>query len=246
MYIGSKIEVLERVDSSNSFLKNNNAIYPDGSIIIAKIQTEGRGRFSRKWISDIKGNLYCSILIKDTSWLDNLVNLPVFVSVMLRRTIVGIIGDEIGSLGFKWPNDLLVNGAKLSGILIESGNGFFVLGIGLNIMKAPEINLAYKTTSLSALFPENKGTEPVDFVHSFVGFYNRGIDTYLKSGFSHIREEWETYCTHLNKKVDLNEGIDDNTRKETVLFKRLNDDGAAVVVDRSGKERVIYYGELSL
>ena len=50
----------------------------------------------------------------------------------------------------------------------------------------------------------------------------------------------------LNKKVDLNEGIDDNTRKQTVLFKRLNDDGGAVVVvDGSKEERVIYYGELS-
>ena len=51
---------------------------------------------------------------------------------------------------------------------------------------------------------------------------------------------------HINKKVDLNEGIDDNTRKQTVLFKRLNDDGGAVVVvDGSKEERVIYYGELS-
>lgn len=246
MYIGSKIEILERVDSSNSFLKNNHSIYPDGSIIIAKIQTEGRGRFSRKWISDVKGNLYCSILIKDTAWLSNLVHLPAFISVVLRRTIVALVGNDIESLSFKWPNDILVNGAKLSGILIESGNGFFVIGIGLNIMKAPEINLTYKTTSLSSLFSEDKIIKPIDFINSFVLFYNKGLDVYLESGFDHIREEWERYCAHLNKKVDLNEGIDDNTRKETVLFKTLNNDGGAVVVDGSGKERIIYYGELSL
>ncbi|MEI6093163.1 MAG: biotin--[acetyl-CoA-carboxylase] ligase [bacterium] len=246
MYIGTKIEILEKVDSSNSFLKTNYSKYPDGSIIIAKIQTEGRGRFSRKWVSDIKGNLYCSILLKDISWLKNPVHLPVFISVILRRTIVSLVNDVPDSLGFKWPNDLLIDGAKLSGILIESGDGFFVLGIGVNIKKAPILSSGYKTSSLSEVFFKNEEIKTIDFINNFVYLYNNGVDAYVSSGFSHIKEEWERYCIHINKKVDLNEGLDNNTRKETVLFKKLSDDGGAVVLSDSGKERVIYYGELSL
>ncbi|MCX6113208.1 MAG: hypothetical protein NTY22_08025, partial [Proteobacteria bacterium] len=75
--------------------------------------------------------------------------------------------------------------------------------------------------------------------------YNAGVREYISSGFDIFKKEWERYCVHINKKVDLNEGIDDNTRKQEVLFKGLNDDGGAIVVDSSGKDRVIYYGELS-
>ena len=246
MYIGTKIQIFEKVDSTNDFLKENVSLYPDGSIVVAKLQNKGRGRFTRKWISDVKGNLYCSILAKDTTWLKTRIHLPIFMAVILRRTIITVAGQENSSLGFKWPNDLVSDGAKLSGILVESGKDFFVIGVGVNINKAPILDSSRKTTSMNELFTLYKETEPLDFVNFLKNCYNAGVDQYLKLGYEVFKKEWEQYCVHINKKVDLNEGIDDNTRKQTVLFKRLNDDGGAVVVvDGSKEERVIYYGELS-
>jgi BirA family transcriptional regulator, biotin operon repressor / biotin---[acetyl-CoA-carboxylase] ligase len=245
MYIGSKVQILEKVDSTNEYLKSNTDIYPDGTIIVAKVQSHGKGRFSRKWISDIKGNLYCSILVKDTTWLKSITHLPIFLAVILRRAVVTAIGNDDPILGFKWPNDLVANDAKLAGILIESGKDFFIIGLGLNIKKAPALASGRKTTSLYELFPLYKELELVDFVNLLKGCYNSGVKEYIASGFDVFRKEWESNCAHLNKRVDLNEGLDNNTPKQTVLFKKLNDDGGAVVESEPGKERVIYYGELS-
>jgi BirA family biotin operon repressor/biotin-[acetyl-CoA-carboxylase] ligase len=245
MYIGSRVQVLEKVDSTNEYLRNNTDIYPDGTIIVSKVQSHGKGRFSRKWISDIKGNLYCSILVKDTTWLKSLTHLPIFVAVILRRAVVTAVGKDDPVLGFKWPNDLVANKAKLAGILIESGKDLFVIGIGLNIRKAPTLASGRETTSMYEVFPLYQEVELLDFVNHLKGCYNAGVKEYVASGFGIFKKEWESNCAHLNKKVDLNEGLDNNTPKQTVLFKRLNDDGGAVVGSGSGEERVIYYGELT-
>ncbi|MEI6080024.1 MAG: biotin--[acetyl-CoA-carboxylase] ligase [bacterium] len=245
MYIGTNIQVLEKVDSTNAFLKNNTDIYQDGTIIIAKVQSHGRGRFERKWISDIKGNLYCSILTKDTAWLKNLTHLPIFMAVILRRAIITAAAQDAPSLCFKWPNDLASDGAKLAGILIESTKAGLVIGIGLNIKKAPKLASNRTTTSMYELFTLYKDLEPSDLVGFLVGCYNSGIKEYMEKGFDVFKKEWEAHSCSLNKNVALNEGIDDNTVKQIVTFKGLNDDGGAIMVDASGKEKVIYYGELS-
>ena len=245
MYIGTKIQLFEKVDSTNDFLRENASQYPDGSIVVAKLQNKGRGRFTRKWISDVKGNLYCSILVKDATWFSTPTHLPIFMAVVLRRTIITIAGKDNPALGFKWPNDLVSDGAKLSGILVEAGRDFFVIGIGVNVNKAPILDSSCKTTSMNDLFPMYKEIEPLVFVDFMKNCYNEGVKQYSLSGFGVFKQEWERYCVHMNKKVDLNEGIDDNTRKQTVLFKRLNDDGGAVVIGESKEERVVYYGELS-
>jgi BirA family transcriptional regulator, biotin operon repressor / biotin---[acetyl-CoA-carboxylase] ligase len=245
MYIGSKIEVLERVDSTNEYLKNNAGIYPDGAIVSAKVQTKGRGRFERKWISDVIGNLYCSILVKDITWLKTPTHLPIFMSVVLRRAIMSTLNDKQAEIFFKWPNDLLsAKGEKFSGILVEAGQNFFVIGIGLNMVKAPHLE-GKKVSSLKDISPIYKDLKPEHCMETIKNTYNLAVKEYLSEGFIPFKKEWEQFCSHINKKVALSEGIDDNTpQKNLVTFKHLNDDGGAWVTDDSGKERVIYYGEI--
>jgi biotin-[acetyl-CoA-carboxylase] ligase BirA-like protein len=246
MYIGSKVEVFEKVDSTNEYLKNNAAMYPDGAIVCARLQTKGRGRFERKWISDVEGNLYCSILVKDITWLKYPTHLPIFVSVVIRRSIISVLGNEAAAEIFlKWPNDIVcANGKKCCGILIEGGDNFFVIGIGLNIVKAPKIE-GRETISLKEAYPIYKELKLEDFIEVIKNTYNTSVKEYTGGGFASFKMEWEQFCSHINKKVALSEGIDDNTPQKRVLtFKRLNDDGGAWVADDSGKESVVYYGEI--
>ena len=245
MYIGSKVEVLERVDSTNEYLKNNANIYPDGAMVAAKVQTMGRGRFERKWISDVIGNLYCSILVKDVTWLKLATHLPIFMSVAVRRAIMSQVGNASDAeILFKWPNDIINLKGKCCGILIEAGENFFVIGIGLNIAKAPHVE-GRMTTSLKDIFPTYKDLQPEHCMEVIKNTYNTAVKQYVQEGFAPFKKEWEQFCSHINKKVALSEGIDDNTpQKRLVTFKHLNDDGGALVVDESGAESIVYYGEI--
>lgn len=128
---------------------------PGWSAVTAVEQTGGRGRRGRVWASP-PGNLYLSLLLRPPDLGDGFAWLPFAVGLALHDAVAPLLPDAVqGSLRLKWPNDLLLNGAKLAGILIEAerdGEGALsavILGIGLNIASAPAPEPAgYATASL--------------------------------------------------------------------------------------------------
>ena len=120
--------------------------------ITARRQLGGRGRRGRSWVSE-PGNLYSSLLLIDAAPQTALASLPLVVALALHRAIsaeMPFAGDRIR---IKWPNDILVDGRKVSGILIEAeglpdGRNAVVIGCGVNIAHKPD-NPLYPATSLS-------------------------------------------------------------------------------------------------
>ncbi|MFH1223031.1 MAG: biotin--[acetyl-CoA-carboxylase] ligase [Pseudomonadota bacterium] len=239
MFIGRKITVLDVVDSTNEYIKQNQEKLVDGEVVCAKTQSSGRGRNQRQWVSDITGNLYASFIIKNASWLETPTHLPIFTAVVLRKAIEG------EDIGFKWPNDIIASGAKLSGILIESSGGIYIVGVGVNVVEAPMIP-DVKTTSLAALYGKDSIKTSTEFLSRFIEEYNLGVRRYMNTGFAPFKAEWERFCVHLNKKVALSEGIDDNTQRTFVIFKGLDISGGARVLGSDKQERTVYYGELNV
>jgi BirA family transcriptional regulator, biotin operon repressor / biotin---[acetyl-CoA-carboxylase] ligase len=132
--IGSRLEFLEEVDSTNRramTLAEEGA--PHGTVIIADAQTQGRGRLGRPWISPPGVNLYLSILLQRTLFIDCVTWIPLVTSLAVRRAV-----DAVASLTttLKWPNDVMAvrNGSrrKLAGVLAESCDKALVVGIGIN------------------------------------------------------------------------------------------------------------------
>lgn len=126
---------LEEVDSTNLYAKENLDRLEDKTVIIAKAQTCGRGRFDRKWIDLGEGNLFMTIVLKPSNSFEEVYsNLTQYLSVTLALVL-----EEYGlSPKIKWPNDVMVNSSKISGILSETvmqGSKFkgLVLGIGVNL-----------------------------------------------------------------------------------------------------------------
>ena len=137
----------------------------DKLIVTSKVQTKGKGRLGRKWES-FDGNLFMSILM---TWSMSENNALVFIiSVALQQTVKKILPQA--NVKIKWPNDVLVNDKKISGILIEAGEqGKVVIGIGVNIKKSPQgENIIYPTTSL---FEEGINIDRVDFMKNFIGSF---------------------------------------------------------------------------
>lgn len=132
-----KIIIFKQIASTNSYLLDC-AKNPDNQLIfcLAEMQTAGRGRLNRNWISPL-GNIYLSILWKFNLNLKNLSGLSPAIGVAISRTLAA---GGIENISLKWPNDILYEDSKLAGILIETLAGIkhtqAVIGIGININNA--------------------------------------------------------------------------------------------------------------
>ncbi len=238
--------VLDEVSSTNDYVRTNVDELKDGVVVISRVQSSGRGRNTKKWVSSHEGNLYASVLIKDITWLEMPTHLPIFCAVVLRDTIIKVRGNDDNEILLKWPNDIHYKDAKLSGILIESSGKNLILGIGLNIACAPKLT-DKKTASLAQIMGSKKVPLPQEIISIFIELFNKAVGAYTHNGFKHFITEWEKYCAHLNKKVCINEGLEDNTPLKGALFLGLaKDGGARLKVEGEATERVVYYGEISI
>lgn len=134
------LKILETVDSTNSYLKIHAENFSHGDVVIAKTQTNGKGRFARKFYSPENTGIYMSILLKPT--------LPPEFAVQITAAAAVAVSDAIEILSgkkteIKWVNDVLINGKKVCGILTESSLNpktaeldRVIVGIGVNVYEA--------------------------------------------------------------------------------------------------------------
>ncbi len=178
-----------------------------GAVIWAKRQTAGRGRMNREWIS-AEGNLFVSVLLNLTKDLETCAQLSFVTAVAVAETLEGIVPDSDG-IGCKWPNDMLLNGKKLGGILLESftmpdelgkNRQWVVIGVGINIDSFPE-HVMFPATCLKEAGVEIISAKIVlsRFIYNFIHRY----DAWAKSGFKEIHAEWMNRAHHLKKPIEV-------------------------------------------
>jgi BirA family biotin operon repressor/biotin-[acetyl-CoA-carboxylase] ligase len=137
---GVEIDVVEETGSTNADLLARAATLAAPVLLVARNQTAGRGRAGRSWLSSSEGSLTFSLAWRFEGGLARLTGLPLAVGVALAETLDGL-GVQVG---LKWPNDVLRDGDKLAGILIETqaaagGGVWAVIGIGLNLVMPDEL-----------------------------------------------------------------------------------------------------------
>ena len=159
--------------------------------VVAREQLQGRGRRGRSWSSP-PGNLYASLLLIDAAPPEHLPELGFVAGVALVSALREILGND-SRLGLKWPNDILFDGAKLSGILLESsllpgGGTACVAGFGINCRSHPA-DLPYATTDLATIgtildAPEDVLPRLSDAMTEMLQVWASGV------GFAEIRAQW--------------------------------------------------------
>jgi BirA family biotin operon repressor/biotin-[acetyl-CoA-carboxylase] ligase len=182
-----QIKKLELTASTNDDAKQEaERGAPEGLVIHATQQTAGRGRHGRVWESPA-GNLYTSIVLRPEGTLSSIGFFSFVVALAISDTIRDYLPPETVSL--KWPNDVLVNGKKISGILLESGDGYLVIGIGINVAHYPAQTL-YPTTSLVAESPNT--VRDVDSVlQNLLKHLAVWYTEFQHNGFLPIRDAWQ-------------------------------------------------------
>lgn len=179
---------LEAVDSTNDEAKRlamQGAA--DRTIVTARRQEAGRGRRGRSWSSP-EGNLYASFVLRHGRSLAAGAQLSFVTAVALAEALCGLLPGT-AAVRCKWPNDVLVGGAKVAGILLETEGeaGWLVVGTGVNIRHVPEQPI-YPVTSLLAEGVGNVGTGEV--LARFVEAFDRWYARWAVQGFAPIRAAW--------------------------------------------------------
>ena len=236
------IVALEEVHSTNSYALEYLSSFDDRTVIYTPHQNCGRGRYNRKWICDDTENLYMSIVLKPEKKSFPFPNLTQYLSVILCK----VLEEKFGiNPSIKWPNDILVDGAKISGILAETGMSNnkidgVVLGLGLNVnLKQETIDkIDQKATSIFVLKNRNYDIENVAkmICEKFFSEYEKFID----SGFGYIKDEYIKRCNFLGQKISIREAEE----IRNYYAKSIDDDGLLVVLDEQNNECRIITGDV--
>ena len=236
MSLAFRIEQVAEIDSTNEACRlRAMAGEAAGLVIRADRQTAGRGRRGRTWSSPT-GNLYASLMLRPAR--------PVSEAAALGFAAVTAVGDvaeallpATASVRHKWPNDLLINGRKASGLLLEAQPGFLVLGIGVNILSHPA-DTPYPATDLTA-----EGAAPITaqsllerFLRAFAPLY----EAWVVNGFAALLPAWRRRAAGLGAAIEV------RLERETLTgtFQDLEPDGTLRLVLANGTERRIAAGDV--
>nr|WP_051128767.1 biotin--[acetyl-CoA-carboxylase] ligase [Sphingomonas sp. MM-1] len=157
---------------------------PEGFWLRAETQTGGRGRHGRAWQSP-PGNLYASTIVRLAPGDPSPATLAMVAALALHQVAIAYGGE--GRTSLKWPNDLLLDGAKLSGILLESCDGAIVIGFGVNLAHSPE-GLDRTTASFAAA--GLGAPDPDAFLMDLADAFARWLGRWRNEGLAAIRREW--------------------------------------------------------
>jgi len=201
--VGKNIIVMDTVGSTmDEAFRLGNENCPEGTVVCAEAQTKGRGRLGRVWSSPKAKGLYFSIVLRPSLPLNQLAQLTLMSAVALAQAIEGI--SELQP-SIKWPNDLLIEGQKLAGILTElraesDQVKFIIIGIGLNI----NTSLHHLPPGASSLkVAAGHGFERAKVFQVILRSLEKGYLKILNHEFAGIMEEWKKRSATLNKRVRI-------------------------------------------
>lgn len=231
------IITLEETDSTNNYLKAHRAELSHGTAVIALRQTAGKGRMGRVWQSS-EGLLPFSVLLKNPRQPQTV---TLCAAVAVCSALQRLLPDD-ASLGIKWPNDIILRGKKLCGILCESvsfGECIDVIcGIGINLTQSEEyfrqagLPYAASLRMLTGIVPDR---EPL--VRDIAELLLR----YCEAGFSSVFEEYRSRCVTIGRQVRLIE----NGSERVAFAEDIAENGFLVCRDDSGRFEVSS-GEVSV
>lgn len=207
----------------------------EGVWLRAERQTGGRGRLGRSWASP-PGNLYASTLVRIRPSDPPAATLALVAAVALEETVSAYAP---GMALLKWPNDVLIHGAKVSGVLLERAGNAVVIGIGVNLAHHPT-DIDRRATSLAVY---NVAVAPEDFVETLAEAFARWVECWRGQGVDAIRRRWVAHAhpigTPLNVRLPDGEAIDG-------LFDGLDPDGALILRLADGTRRAIHAADVFL
>jgi BirA family biotin operon repressor/biotin-[acetyl-CoA-carboxylase] ligase len=244
--IGNVIRVLPQTTSTNDEASRAALEdHPEGLVIFAESQSAGRGRMGRRWSSPAGRGLWFSVLMRPSLAPSECTQLTAASANALVRAIQSTTGitPEI-----KWPNDLLIKGKKIAGILTEMSAELehvrsVVLGIGIDVNQtASEFPADIRNIATSLKLATGKSVSRADLAEAVLHELDREYARILAGDFAAVAEEWAGYCTTLGKLATIDMG----TRRVRGRAEALDENGALLLRTEHGRIERIIGGEVTL
>jgi BirA family transcriptional regulator, biotin operon repressor / biotin---[acetyl-CoA-carboxylase] ligase len=239
--IGKKIIVLEEIESTNDEIKKH-LKEDEGLVIVANSQTSGRGRLGRNWHSPKGTGIYFSALINPK------IEPELFPPITLAAGLATVLTLQNFSTSppyLKWPNDILINGKKVSGILCElcENDPFSVIiGIGINVNQEIEhFSEPLKKTATSLLLENGTEVDREELIISLITSLDKVYGDFLENGPQTISEQWARHTDMFGKKITLVRGGIVYTG--TAL--RLTEEGKLEITSSKGESLLFDSGEVA-
>ena len=209
-------------------------------MVWARSQNSGRGRLGRTWVSP-EGNLYTTALLEPGLPLGRLQELSFVASLAVHDTVAGLLADA--DLVLKWPNDVLLGGAKISGILTETrvrgDHVVALLGVGINLAHAPDAT-RYPTTALADHLSAPLTVE--ELLECYLKALSERYALWRSDGFAQIRDAWAIRSRWIGRMVSIENG----DRKILGRYDGIEADGSMIVSGEGGEKHKISAGDVRL
>ena len=243
---GRNILFLREVSSTNDLAKELTGYGADeGTVVVAETQTVGRGRLDREWVSP-KGGLWFSVVLRPKVRAGEAVTLVFVAGLAVAEVLRELYGVRVET---KWPNDVLVKGRKVCGILTEMNTtgekvNYVIVGVGVNanfdVKKTLPDDLRKVASSL-----ENELGRKVELEELFRALLEKLENIYrlfLEEGFGPVLRKWKKYAGFLNCQVEVASG----TEKWVGLAFDVGDDGSLILRLKDGTVKRVFVGDVTL
>jgi BirA family transcriptional regulator, biotin operon repressor / biotin---[acetyl-CoA-carboxylase] ligase len=213
----------------------------DGTIVWAREQTAGRGRDGRHWVSP-RGNLYFSLILRPECAPAQGAQIS-FVAALGVGTALASVVPPLVRVQYKWPNDVLLDGAKVAGILLETESAgadalaWLIVGVGINLANHPD-NTPYPATDLRTRTGDV--VTPEEMLGAFGRHFLTWTNTWLEDGFAPVRAAWREWAKGIGETIRVrlpNEEL-------TGVFADLDDDGALLLDVAGARRRRVTAGDV--
>lgn len=242
-WLGRTIVHRETIDSTQTLahqLAQDGAEH--GTIVIADEQVKSRGRVGKKWHSPKGEGIWMSLILRPKI-------LP-FLAPQLTLLTATVLAEVLHhdcqiDPQIKWPNDVLINGKKVSGILTEMQAEqdtvlYVIVGMGININQT-EIEADIKDRATSLRLETGKEWQLVPLIQSILSLFEEKYDSYLSRGFEEIKRTWENYGFRMNERLQIQSG----KRSWEAIFRGIGEDGALLAENDQGEIEKIYSAEIA-
>ncbi len=243
-YCGKNLIYLDETDSTNEYAKKIAATSESGTLVVADCQKKGKGRLGRNWNSPAGTCIYMSLILKERIEPHK----SPMVTLIAAMAVFDAVREKLSDVKIKWPNDIVVGGKKITGILTEMKSDsqeteYIVPGIGINVNNeefAPEI--AANATSMK--IEAGRDFDRSILIANVMKYFEKYYDEFLKTGdLSFIKEIYNDNLVNRNNEVEIISG-EDSYRAAAL---GIDDSGALIVRKKdTGEIHTVVSGEVSV
>ncbi len=244
--VGRDIRVFEETGSTNDVAeKLAQDGVPEGVVVFAESQRAGRGRLGRKWLSPPHKGLCFSVLLRPDLRPQAATQLTIAAATAVSR---GIRQQTELATQIKWPNDILIDGRKVAGVLTEMSAEldrikYLILGVGVNVnLSAGELPSEIRKLATSLKIEAGKGFRRAELAAAILRELDADYSRVQAGRFTEVADEWAEQCTTLGKAVRIEVG----DRLIRGQAESLDDDGALLVRTEHGHLEHVIGGDVTL